>query len=41
MKYISQKQLEDKLKPLDIKALIAKETNGRMRIRLLSLLHIK
>ena len=41
MKYISQKQLEDKLKPLDIKALIAKETNGRMRIRLLALLHIK
>jgi hypothetical protein len=33
--------LFDKLKPLDIKALIAKETNGRMRIRLLSLLHIK
>jgi hypothetical protein len=41
MKYISQKQLEDKLKPLDIKALIAKEANGRMRIRLLALLHIK
>jgi transposase len=41
MRYISQKQLEDKLKPLDIKALIAKETNGRMRIRLLALLHIK
>jgi transposase len=41
MKHISQKQLEDKLKPLDIKALIAKETNSRMRIRLLALLHIK
>jgi hypothetical protein len=40
MKYISQKQLEDKLKPLDIKALIAKETNGRVRILLLALLHI-
>jgi transposase len=33
--------LFDKLEPLDIKAFIAKETNGRMRIRLLSLLHIK
>jgi hypothetical protein len=41
MKYITQKQLEDKLKPLDIRALIAKQTNGRMRIRLLALLHIK
>jgi hypothetical protein len=33
--------LFDKLESLDIKAFIAKETNGRMRIRLLSLLHIK
>lgn len=41
MKYISQKQLENKLKSIDIKALIAKETNGRMRIRLLALLHLK
>ena len=41
MKYISQKQLEVKLKPLDIEALIAKQTNGRIRIRLLALLHIK
>ena len=41
MKYISQKQLQDKLKLIDIKSLIAKETNGRMRIRLLALSHIK
>ncbi len=41
MKYITQKQLEDKLKLIDIKPLIAKETNGRMRIRLLALSHIK
>jgi transposase len=33
--------LFDKLEPLDIKALIFKKTNGRMRIRLLSFLHIK
>jgi hypothetical protein len=33
--------LFDKLEPLDIKALIAKETNGRIRIRLLAFLHIK
>ena len=36
MKYISQKQLQDKLKLINIKSLIAKETNGRMRIRLLA-----
>ena len=41
MKYISQKQLQDKLKLIDINSLIAKETNGRMRIRLLALSHIK
>ncbi len=41
MKYITQKQLEDKLKLIDIKSLIARETNGRMRIRLLALSHIK
>ncbi len=41
MKYITQKQLEDKLQLIDIKPLIAKETNGRMRIRLLALSHIK
>ncbi len=41
MKYISQKQLQEKLKSIDIKSLIAKETNGRMRIRLLALSHIK
>jgi len=41
MKYISQKQLQDKLKSVDFKPLIAKETNGRMRIRLLALSHIK
>ena len=41
MKYISQKQLQDKMTSIDLKSLIAKETNGRMRIRLLALLHIK
>ena len=41
MKYISQKQIQNKLKLIDIKSLIAKETNGRMRIRLLALSHIK
>jgi len=41
MKYISQKQLQEKLKSIDIKSLIAKETNGRMRIRLLALSQIK
>ena len=41
MKYISQKQLQDKMELLDLKSLIAKETNGRMRIRLLALSHIK
>ena len=41
MKYISQKQLQDKLKFIDVKSLIAKETNGRMRMRLLALSHIK
>lgn len=41
MKYISKKQLQDKLELINIKPLIAKETNGRMRIRLLALLHIK
>ena len=32
MKYISQKELQERLKPIDFKALIAKETNGRLRI---------
>lgn len=41
MKYISQKQLQDKLKLIDLKPLIAKENNGRMRMRLLALSHIK
>ena len=41
MKYISQKQLQEKMKSIDFKSLIAKETNGRMRIRLLALSHIK
>lgn len=41
MKYISQKQLQDKLKFIDVKSLIAKEINGRMRMRLLALSHIK
>ena len=41
MKYISQKQLQEKIKSIDFKSLIAKETNGRMRIRLLALSHIK
>ena len=41
MKYITQKQLSTKLEPLNLKALIAQETNGRMRIRLLALSHIK
>ena len=34
MKYISQKQLQDKMKSIDFTPLIAKEKNGRMRIRL-------
>lgn len=29
------------MKSIDLKSLIAKETNGQMRIRLLALLHIK
>lgn len=41
MKYIPQKQLQDKMILIDFKSLIAKETNGRMRIRLLALSHIK
>ena len=41
MKYISQKELQERLKPIDFKALIAKETNGRLRIRLLALSHIR
>jgi transposase len=41
MKYITKKQLSEKLEPINLKALIAQETNGRMRIRLLALLHIK
>lgn len=41
MKYITQKQLSEKLEPINLKALIAQETNGRMRIRLLALSHIK
>ena len=41
MKYITQKQLSDKLDPINLTTLIAQETNGRMRIRLLALLHIK
>jgi transposase len=41
MKYISQKELEKKLKPIDFKSLISKETNGRLRIRLLAMSHIR
>jgi len=41
MKYITQKQLSDKLELINLKILIAKETNSRMRIFLLSLSHIK
>ncbi|MFT6194303.1 MAG: hypothetical protein ACJASU_001203 [Cognaticolwellia sp.] len=41
MKYITQKQLSEKLEPINLQALIAQETNGRMRIRLLALSHIK
>ena len=41
MKYISQKELQERLKPIDFNALIAKETNGRLRIRLLALSHIR
>ena len=41
MKYISQKELQERLKPIDFKTLIAKETNGRLRIRLLALSHIR
>ena len=41
MKYISQKELEKKLNPIDFKSLISKETNGRLRIRLLAMLHIR
>lgn len=41
MKYISQKQLQEKIKSIDFKSLIAKETNGKIRIRLLALSHIK
>ncbi|MBA6231810.1 MULTISPECIES: hypothetical protein [unclassified Colwellia] len=41
MKYITQKQLSEKLEPINLQVLIAQETNGRMRIRLLALSHIK
>jgi hypothetical protein len=41
MKYITKKQLSEKLEPINLKALITQETNGRMRIRLLTLLHVK
>ena len=41
MKYITQKKLSEKLEPINLQALIAQETNGRMRIRLLALSHIK
>ncbi|MFT6195686.1 MAG: hypothetical protein ACJASU_002615 [Cognaticolwellia sp.] len=41
MKYITQKQLSEKLEPINLQPLIAQETNGRMRIRLLALSHIK
>ncbi|MCP4984984.1 MAG: helix-turn-helix domain-containing protein, partial [Colwellia sp.] len=41
MKYISQKELEKKLNPIDFNSLILKETNGRLRIRLLAMLHIR
>ena len=41
MKYITQKQLSEKLEPINLHALIAQQTNGRMRIRLLALSHIK
>ncbi|MFT5814271.1 MAG: hypothetical protein ACI9VT_002031 [Psychroserpens sp.] len=37
MKYITQKQLSEQLEPINLQALIAQETNGRMRIRLLAL----
>ncbi|MFT6776953.1 MAG: hypothetical protein ACJAV1_002552, partial [Paraglaciecola sp.] len=29
MKYITQKQLSEKLEPINLQALIAQETNGR------------
>lgn len=35
------KKLSEKLEPINLKALIAQETNGRMRIRLFALSHIK
>ncbi|MFT6193208.1 MAG: hypothetical protein ACJASU_000102 [Cognaticolwellia sp.] len=41
MKDITQKQLSEKLEPINLQALIAQETNGRIRIRLLALSHIK
>jgi hypothetical protein len=41
MKYITQKQLSEKLEPINLQALIAQEINGRMLIRLLALSHIK
>jgi hypothetical protein len=41
MKYITQKQLSEKLEPINLQALIAQQTNGRMRIRFLALSHIK
>ena len=41
MKYISQKELEKKLNPIDLASLISKETNGRLRIRLLAMSHIR
>lgn len=41
MKYISQKELEEKHKPIDFTSLISKETYGRLRIRLLAMSHIR
>ena len=41
MKYISQKQLETKLEPIDFKSLSRKESNARLRIRFLSMSHIR
>ena len=41
MKYISQKQFQEKMKSIGFKSPIPTETNGRVRIRLLALSHIK
>ena len=37
MKYITQKQLSEKLEPINLQALIAQETNDRMRVHLFAL----